>query len=301
MKSVGLTAALSFATACLWAGVAAAAPLKISASAFPVYDFSRQVAGDKAALSLLIAPGADSHVFEPSPSDRRKLAEADVFVYISDYMEPWASRLELKQGVSLQAGENATCIKVSQKNHHGHAHEAGFCDPHIWLDAGNAALMVSAIAGRLSEKDSANSAFYKANAAAYLKRLREMDVRFKTGLSSCRVKTLIHAGHAAFAYLAARYGLGFVSASGVTGDSEPAPSDMLALVKEIKRTGARYIFSEQRVNQRFARALEAETGAQILQLHHIGSVSRQEFSSEDYLSMMQENLSALQKGLECRH
>jgi len=76
---------------------------------------------------------------------------------------------------------------------------------------------------------------------------------------------------------------------------------MLALVKEIKRTGARYIFSEQRVNQRFARALEAETGAQILQLHHIGSVSRQEFSSEDYLSMMQENLSALQKGLECRH
>lgn len=301
MKPAGLTAALSLSVVCLWAGVGAAAPLKIAASAFPVYDFSRQVSGGRDAVSLIIPPGADSHIFEPSPSDRKKLAEADLFVYISDYMEPWAGRLALRPGVSLQAGKKASCIKVAQHKHHGHGHASGMCDPHIWLDAGNAELMVSAIEVRLAEKDPFNATSYKSNSAAYRKRLQNMDARFKAGLASCRVKTLIHAGHAAFAYLAARYGLSFVSASGVTGDSEPAPSDMMALVREIKRTGAKYIFSEQRVNQRFASALEAETGAQILQLHHIGSVSRQEAASSDYISLMEDNFAALQKGLECRH
>ena len=298
-----LIAALLSLWPCLEPGRAEAAPLKIAASSFPVYDFARQLAGGKADVFLLSPPGGNTHSFEPSPSDIRKLANSDIFVYISDYMEPWAGRLELKGGVlAVEAAAGASCIRVEARHahkHDGHGHE-GSCDPHVWLDADNAAKMVAAVAAALSAKDPANSAFYAANSAAYLKRMKALDESYRKGLSDCRVKSIIHSGHSAFAYLAARYGLSFVSATGVSGDSEPVPSDLLALARAVRKYGAEYIFTEEQVNQRFAETVKAETGAQILALHHIGSVSRQEFSSSTYLSMMEDNLSALEKGLSCR-
>ncbi|NLO91909.1 MAG: zinc ABC transporter solute-binding protein [Elusimicrobia bacterium] len=286
-------------------GHTAAAPLKIAASSFPVYDFARVVAGDRAEVFLLSPPGSNTHSFEPSPSDILRLSNSGIFVYVSGYMEPWAERLELKPGVKIvEAASGASCIRVAAGHaHEGRSHEHGrdgSCDPHVWMDTDNASKMVQAIADALSAKDPANACVYAANASAYQKRLKALDESYRKGLASCKVKSIIHSGHAAFAYLAARYGLSFVSSTGVTGDSEPVPSDLLALAREVRKYGAEYIFTEAQVNRRFADTVRAETGAQILSLHHIGSVSREEFASSSYLSMMEDNLAALEKGLSCR-
>lgn len=67
--------------------------LKVVASFYPMYDFSKQVAGDRADVSMLLSTNQDAHVYEPSAKDVATVSEADVFVYSSDEMEFWAQRL----------------------------------------------------------------------------------------------------------------------------------------------------------------------------------------------------------------
>ena len=62
-----------------------AEPLRIIATIFPQYDFIRQIAGDRVELSMLIAPGAESHAFEPAPRDMIDLYEADMLVYVGGH------------------------------------------------------------------------------------------------------------------------------------------------------------------------------------------------------------------------
>jgi len=51
---------------------------------FPAFDFSRQVAGGHAKVSLLLPPGVDAHSFEPSPRDLIALQQADLLGYNGD-------------------------------------------------------------------------------------------------------------------------------------------------------------------------------------------------------------------------
>ena len=140
-----------------------------------------------------------------------------------------------------------------------------------------------------------------ANAAAYKKRLEELDSRFRNGLAVCRTREFIHGGHFAFAYLARRYNLTYLSAYGITADSEPSPRRMMELVRTVREHGLKAVFFEELLAPRVAETVAGETGAQLVRLHGIHNVSRQELDrGVTYLGLMEENLANLRKGLECR-
>ena len=42
--------------------------LSVVTTLFPQYDFTREIVGDKAEVTLLLPAGADSHSYEPTPS-----------------------------------------------------------------------------------------------------------------------------------------------------------------------------------------------------------------------------------------
>ena len=67
--------------------------IKIVTTLFPQYDFARQIAGDKGEIVLLLPPGADSHSFEPTPSDIIIINNSDIFIYTGKYMEAWADKI----------------------------------------------------------------------------------------------------------------------------------------------------------------------------------------------------------------
>ncbi|GEM02442.1 zinc transport system substrate-binding protein [Halolactibacillus halophilus] len=69
------------------------AHLNVVTSFYPMYDFSKQVAGDRADVTMLLSTNQDAHVYEPSAKDVATVSEADIFVYSSDEMEFWAQRL----------------------------------------------------------------------------------------------------------------------------------------------------------------------------------------------------------------
>jgi zinc transport system substrate-binding protein len=80
--------------------------LSIVATLFPLYDFAKEIVGDKATVTLLLPPGVEAHSFEPRPGDMITINNADVFLYTGAYMEPWVEKI-------LQATDNKNLIVIN--------------------------------------------------------------------------------------------------------------------------------------------------------------------------------------------
>lgn len=285
--------------------------LQIVTTLFPLYDFARTIGGDKVVVTLLLPPGVEAHAFEPRPEDALKTAKAGLFIYTNKYMEPWAEKfvtglaaeqltvVDASAGIVLQP---AGAHRHDQGHHtgHGHRHAKPGYDPHIWLDLDNARLMVDTIAQAMIAKDPANSAVYSANAAAFKQKLAQLDADYKNGLASCTTRTLLHGGHYAFGYLSRRYALEYESAISVNADAEPTPARMIELVKQVKKSGVQYVFSEEMVSPRLTEAIAREAGVKVLALHNLHNISKDDMQAGvDYLTLMRKNLEQLKTGLSC--
>ncbi|HZV80775.1 MAG TPA: zinc ABC transporter substrate-binding protein [Geobacteraceae bacterium] len=282
--------------------------LRIVTTIFPLYDFVRAVGGESVSVQLLLPPGVEAHSFEPKPEDIVRVSKADLFVYTNAEMEPWGASLfrgveGSKAPQRVEAGAGARYLNVrtgGEPDPHGHDSSQGR-DPHIWLDIANAKIMVDNIATAMCAKAPTKRELFMANAAAYKKRLDELENRFREGLAVCETREFIHGGHFAFAYLAERYKLSYLSAYGITADSEPSPRRMMELVRTIREHKLKAIFFEELLAPRVAETVAGETGAKLIRLHGIHNVSRQDLDSGvTYIGLMEENLANLRKGLECR-
>jgi len=287
------------------------AGLQVVTSLFPLYDFARSIAGDKASVTLLLPPGMEPHTYEPKPEEMIRINRAGLFIYTGRYMEPWAEKLvkglENKTLCVVEAGKLATyrAADFDEEHHHeaktGEQHEHLPTDPHIWLDFQNAAIIVDAILEGFIAADSANTDFYRKNADLLKARLAALDGRFRESLASCSTRKLLHAGHYTFGYLTWRYNLEYHSLSGVSSDSEPSASRMASLIKEIRASGAKYLFAEELLSPRLAETLALEAGVSVLTLHGAHNLSRDEFSKgTTFFDLMEMNLERLQKGLKCQ-
>lgn len=281
--------------------------LKVITTLFPLYDFSREIAGDKAEVIMLLPPGMEPHGFEPKPEDIFRISKADIFIYTDRYMEPWVA--DLVKGIGntnllvIDSGSGVKFIPAGEADEHeghGHDHGAGM-DPHIWLDFTNAQKMVENIAEGMAAKDPGNRKYYLDRAAAYNRRLAVLDERFRSGLSGCSTRMFLHGGHYAFGYMAARYGLDYRSAYSVSANAEPTPQKIAGLVSLIKSNGLKYVFYEELFSPTMADAIAREGGATLLKLDVANNVSREELDrGVTFISLMERNLENLRKGLQCR-
>lgn len=292
------------------ASAAETAKIRIIASLFPQYDFARRIAGDRADVRLLLPPGAESHSFEPTPSDMRDIASADVFIYTGDHMEPWAKRLadaagtpggvvivDASRDVAHRGGEDDD-HDHDEKHDHGDDHVHGG-DPHIWLDPTLAKTMVETIADALSRRDPAGADAYKANAAALLAELTELDTWFRGAVDASPRRLLVFGERFAFGYFFDHYGLEVAGAyKSCAPGAEPGLKAVIEVVDTIKKNGVRYIYLEDMSTGRISEVLCNETGAEILRVDslHNPAAARQE-AGEGYVSIMRANMDAFAKGL----
>jgi zinc transport system substrate-binding protein len=283
--------------------------LTVVTTLFPLYDFARAIGGEKADVTLLLPPGIEPHTFQPKPADVMNMNKADIFVYTNEYMEPWAKSflnglpardltvVDTSKGVTLQ---KAGPEEEGEEAEHGDHHH-GDKDPHIWLDFANAQIMVDNILSAMVAKDPANRDYYTGRASAYKAELQKLDDEYKAGLSRCGKKVFLHGGHYAFGYLAKRYGLQYLSASAVNADAEPTPVKMAELIKLMRSSGLKYVYSEELLSPRSAETIAKESGATVLLLHGAHNISRDDLAGGvTFIALMKKNLENLRTGLECR-
>ncbi|MBC8018468.1 MAG: zinc ABC transporter substrate-binding protein [Verrucomicrobia bacterium] len=287
--------------------------LQVVTTLFPLYDFARTIAGDRAEVTMLLPPGMEPHSFEPKPNDVIRISKAGLFIYTNPYMEPWAATIiksiDRQQLRVVDAGQGASYLNVSAADGHDHeGHDnhgaegpAGGMDPHIWLDFANAALIVKNILAGFVAADPVNARLYRNNATILNTRLADLDQQYRDGLSSCATRVFLHGGHYTFGYLARRYGLEYRSLSGVSSESEPSASRMAAMVRQIRSSGGRYLFAEELLSPRLSNTLADEAGVAVLMLHGAHNLGRDDvLRGVGFIGLMEQNLKNLQKGLACQ-
>lgn len=278
--------------------------LKVVATIFPIYDFARNIGRDRVKVTMLLPPGTDAHNYELKPEDIIKVSKADVFLFTNFEMEQWAYKVinavsEKTNVLVVETGSGTVLLPLTD----GAEQEKGASrfDPHIWLDLDNAQKMVDNIAAAFIKKDSRHSDYYLKNAHEYKLKLIALDQRYRTGLAKCRTKTILHAGHWAFAYLARKYNLTYIAAYNTSADAEPSPQNIFALVEKIKRQNIPYIYYEDLVAPRLAQTIAQETGVGLLKLKNGHDISKEDLQSNlSFISLMEDNLSTLKKGMQCR-
>ena len=287
--------------------------LQVVTTLFPLYDFARTIAGERAEVTMLLPPGMEPHSFEPKPNDIIRISKAGLFIYTNHYMEPWAEKilkgLDLQKLRVVDAGQGVSYLKASAEEEHGHEghgshavdEHAAVMDPHIWLDFGNAALMVDTIMNGFVAADPANTEYYRTHAAELKGSLTALDQRYRDALSSCSTRVFLHGGHYTFGYLARRYALEYRSLSGLSSESEPSAARMAAMVRQIRSSGVRYLFAEELLSPRLTETLANEAGVAVLKLHGAHNLGKDDFERGiGFIGLMEQNLVNLRKGLACR-
>ncbi len=290
--------------------------LRIVATLFPQYDFARQIAGDKAEVTLLLPPGVESHSYEPTPSDIIRINESDLFIYTGEYMEAWSQRiidgmrdsgsrslvLDVSQGVELVKTEEIEAEhqhEGEEEPGHEQEHEHPY-DPHIWTDPLAAKTMVTNIRDALCSLDPANADDYKKNAAEYSADLDALDEEFRSIVSSGKRDEIIFGSRFALAYFAKRYGLDYEAAfDSCSSETEPSAKTVAGLIEEIREERIPVIYYAEIEDPKVARSISAETGAKLLLFHSCHNITKEELESgATYLSLMKQNAENLKEGLE---
>lgn len=292
---------------------AADRPLRVVASFSILADLAAQVAGPVAEVSALVGPDADAHVFQPSPADVRRLAQADLVIVNGLGFEGWMTRLI---GSAGYRGPVLTCsdglkpraapVEAGQ-DHAGHAdahgHGAaqsggGAPDPHAWQDIANARHYVARIRDALVTARPAQAELLRRRAAAYDAELAALDRRIRADFATLAPQQRrVVSSHDAFGYFAAAYGLEFLAAQSWNTDSEPSAADIARLIRQIRRQQIRAVFVENVSDARMVQRIARETGAVVGGTLHSDALSAPGGMADSYLKMMSHNAATLLAGL----
>jgi zinc transport system substrate-binding protein len=273
-----------------------AGSLRVVASYYPLYDFAKQVGGNKVSVTNVTPAGSEPHEYEPSPKVLADAHQAKVFIYNGGHLEPWAggflgdyknTRVKASDGITLQtiASEGNGSQSVT--------------DPHFWLDPVLALKIVDNVRDGLTKADPSNAGYYAANAAAYKLKLAVLDTAFRTGLAQCQIHTVV-TSHAAFGYLAARYGFEVQAIAGLSPEEEPSATKLAEITQLVNDKHIQYVFFESLVSPRLAATIASETGAKTLVFDPIEGLSDAgQKQGKNYLTIQEQNLANLRTALAC--
>lgn len=259
---------------------------------YPMYDFVRNIAGDRAEVINLVPAGMEPHDFELSTGDMQLMEQAELFIYNGAGMEHFVDKtLKSLTNEKLIVVEAAKEITTFQS-------EDGETDPHTWLSVENAMAEALAIKEALVKMDGENADYYEANYETYREKLEELDARYREELTGLSGDTIVVA-HEAFGYLCREYGLKQEAVEGLTADSEPDSARMKEIIDFCKEEEIKVIFFEELVSPKVADAIASEIGAETMVLNPIeGLTAEQEEAGLDYIGLMEQNLEALKKALQ---
>ncbi len=281
--------------------------LTVTTAFYPLQWASERVGGDHVAVTGLTKPGAEPHDLELTPKAVAGLASSDVVVYLKGFQPAVDDAVATLGGdAGFDVSPEADLTIAATDDGHDHAgesedehaeHAEGTPDAHFWLDPVRLQSVATAIGERFAAADPANASDYRANATALVADLATLDTEFETGLAQCRSTELV-TGHAAFAYLADRYGLSQEGIAGITPDAEPDAAMLRELVAHVREHGVTTIYSETLVDPALADTLARETGAKVAVLDPLEGLTDTSKGS-DYLEVMRSNLATLKVGQEC--
>jgi zinc transport system substrate-binding protein len=299
----------------------------VLASFYPLQYVAQQIGGDLVTVDNLTPPAAEPHDLELSPAQVREIGTADLVVYLSGFQNAVDEAIEARapEHVVDAAGAAELVEHAEAEDEHageteeehaehaeegdehageteeGHAEhtEEGAADPHFWLDPSRLAAVGKVVADELAATDPEHADEYAAGAQRLGQQLDELDQEFADGLAACQGAALV-TSHAAFGYLADRYALEQVGISGLDPEAEPSPARLREIGDLVEERGIKTLYSETLVSPKVTETLASDLGVNTAVLDPLEGLSEDATAAgDDYVSVMQANLAALEEGLVC--
>ena len=277
-------------------GAVAAPPVQVVVSFSILEDIVRRIGGGEVAVTSLIGPDSDAHVFEPSPDQARLLAKAQLFVVNGLGFESWIARLTRSAqfgGVIVTATEGIVPIAA------GEAGKASAVpDPHAWQDPRNGVIYADNIARALAAIDPTHADAYRQRLQAYKAELQALDERVHGELGEIPAdKRRVITSHDAFAHYGKACGVTFLAAEGINTDSEPSAKAVAELIRQIRREGIKALFLENIADPRLVEELARDTGTTPGPRLYSDALSKPDGPAPTYIRMIDYNTAALKQGM----
>ena len=290
-------------------------PIPVVATFSILGDMAKRIGGEHVAVTTLVGPDGDTHVYRPTPADARAVSEAKILVVNGLQFEGWLDRLidaSNFRGVRVVATHGIKPIALDDEHdrdkhddhgkhggggdHEGHGH--GAFDPHGWQSLRNAAVYADNIAAALAEADPANAGAYRRNREAYAAEIEALDseIRRIVARLPAASRTVV-TSHDAFQYFGRDYGLTFLAPQGLSTESEASAKDVARLIRQIRDEGIRAVFIENVADPRLLKRIADETGAVIGGTLYPGALSGPDGPAPTYLDMMRHNATTLARAL----
>jgi zinc transport system substrate-binding protein len=229
--------------------------IRVVATIAPLGEFVEIVGGDKVVVTVIVPSGAEPHTFEPTPSQMREVAKADLYVMNGAGLEFWMNKV-LKVNKKMAIVDSSKGVALLQES-------GGEMDPHIWISLRNAGLQVNNICSGLVQVDPTNKDYYTKNRDNYLQKLQSLDEELSRSFISTKSKIFI-VHHPAWAYFARDYGLEEVPL--MENEKEPGPKYLGEVVDLAKKNNIMTIFVEPEYNPKAAEVIAREMNASIISL-----------------------------------
>ncbi len=256
----------------------------VVAAFYPLAYAAERIGGPAYDVHNLTPPGAEPHDLELTPKTVGRIENADVVLYLGHGFQPAVSK-----AVAQGKGDGVDLLSGLPLHAATGGEEGLTADPHVWLDPVLFSRISRRIAGVLHHP-----------AGPLTADLGRLDQEYRSGLQHCARHEIV-TSHAAFRYLAHRFGLKQVSITGLTPESEPSPKKLAQVIRLVRRTRATTVFFETLVSPRLADTVAREVGAKTAVLDPIeGLTPAEENRGEDYLTLMRKNLAHLRVALACR-
>ena len=303
-NTVARAIALSLSLSLSFAGCAAVAPadgakLSVEVAFYPFQFVAERVGGTAVTVSNLTAPGSEPHDLELTPRQVAALATADLVVYQSGFQP--AVDTAVAQSRPARLVDTAAFLTMLTTNADGDEQSAGSGegspDPHTWLDPTNLATTAEHVRDSLSAAKPAEAAAFAENTRKLIADLTGLDTAIKADLTGCAITPFI-TSHAAFGYLASRYGLTQVSIRGLEPDVEPSAARIAAVQRIARDNNVTTIFFETLVSPVVSQSTAGDLGLKTDVLDPLEGITT-DSRGTDYLEVMRANANSLKVANQC--
>lgn len=255
-------------------------------------DMAQELAPAGVQVTSLVGPDSDAHVYEPSPADGRRLAQADLVLVNGLGFEGWIARMVKVSGY----GGPVAVATEGIRPRGGGPHDT---DPHAWQDLALARRYAANIAAAFARRWPERRGEIAARHAAYGARIEALDARVRGWLEAVpRDQRRVITSHDAFGYFGAAYGVDFLAPQGWNTHSEPSAAAVARLIRQIRRDGVRAIFIENISDPRLVERIALEGGARIGGTLYSDALSGPRGPAATYLQMFEHNARTLSAALQ---
>jgi zinc/manganese transport system substrate-binding protein len=288
---------------------AQAEPLKVVATFSILADLVKNVGADKVAVTTLVGPDADTHTYQPTPSDARAVAQAQLLVTNGLGLEGWLVRLKgaakskanvvvASTGVKPLTMEEEADEKAAASGQPKPSKPRRISDPHAWQSLANGQIYVANIVKGLAEADPPNADFYRQTGGAYSAQLAALDRKIKEDLAAIpKAKRRVITTHDAFQYFGKAYDIAFLAPLGISTENEPSAGDIAKLERQIKREHIKALFLENVTNARLIDQIGKDTGAIVGPSLYSDALSKPDEPASTYVNMFEHNAATLKDGM----